>query len=59
MTAFNVEYEYDVTHFGELMVDAEDSDQAYDIALDKLSDILDPNIQELAVTSIKEVVKNV
>lgn len=55
MPNFEVEYSWDEPQYGVTTVIAKDLDEAEQVALDQLSDTLEPEITELTIESIKEI----
>jgi len=59
MPTFEIQYEYPVIEEGVILVEAINIDDAEQVALDKLSDELPKEINELDINSIREVKNNV
>lgn len=55
MPTFEVDYTYYIPQYGVTTVVATDVDNAEDVALEQLSESLDPEIQELEIDAIKEI----
>ncbi len=59
MAMYEVDYEYPVIEEDMVLVEADSIEQAEQVALDKLSDELPQEIDELAIQAIREVKTNV
>lgn len=55
MPNYEVEYSWDEPQYGIINVIADSLDHAEEVALEQLSDTLEPDIAEMSIESIKEI----